>query len=58
MDLIIIGVMMPMLPGYALTNAIRDAITGENVSSLSRGLDAILCGISLAIGVATVLKII
>lgn len=58
MDLIIIGVMMPMLPGYALTNAIRDAITGENVSSLSRGLEAILCALALAIGVGTVLKII
>ena len=58
MDLIIIGGMMPMLPGYALTNAIRDAITGENISSLSRGLEAILCAVALAIGVATVLKII
>ncbi len=58
MDLIIIGGMMPLLPGYALTNAIRDAITGEYISSLSRGLDAILCGLSLAIGVATVLRII
>ncbi len=58
MDVIIIGVIMPLLPGYALTNSIRDAISGDHVSSLSRGLDAILSGVAMALGVATVLKFI
>lgn len=57
-DLIIIGVMMPLLPGYALTNAIRDAISGDHVSSLSRSIDAIISGLALALGVGTILRFI
>lgn len=57
-DVIIIGVMMPLLPGYALTNAIRDAISGDHVSSLSRGMNAMISGIALALGVGAVLRFI
>ncbi len=56
-DAIVIGTIMPILPGYALTNALRDAISGDHISSLSRGLDAILSGLAIALGVAIVLKI-
>lgn len=58
MDTVIISVIMPLLPGYALTNAIRDAISGDHLSSLSRGLDAILSGTALALGVGFAIKFV
>ncbi len=53
---IIIGAIMPFLPGIALTNAIRDIIYGDLVSGTARGIEAILIASSIATGVGIVLK--
>lgn len=55
-DIVVIGAIMTMVPGVAITNALRDTIAGDLVSGLARGTEALLVAISIAIGVASVLK--
>lgn len=45
-----ISVLMLLVPGLAITNAIRDSVNGDLVSGLARGLESILTAISIAIG--------
>lgn len=47
---IIISAMMPLLPGLAMTNAIRDAMRGDLVSGVSRAGEALIRAIVLAAG--------
>jgi len=54
-DVVIIGGIMPLVPGVAITNAIRDVIAGDLLSSLSRGLEAVLTSAAVAMGVVIVL---
>jgi len=56
MDLIISGAIMPLLPGLAMTNAIRDTMRGDLVSGVARGTEALIVAIALAVGVGVVLK--
>jgi uncharacterized membrane protein YjjP (DUF1212 family) len=51
-DLIIIGSIMPYLPGVVLTNAIRDLLTGDTTTGLTGVTQAILISTALALGVA------
>ncbi len=55
-DLIIIGSIMPLVPGLALTNAVRDILEGDFMSGTNRIVDAIIIAISVATGVGVVLK--
>ncbi len=48
---ITIGCIMPLLPGLSFTNAVRDAISDELLSGISRGLEAILSAVALAAGI-------
>lgn len=57
MEAIIIGAIMSMLPGLAMTNAIRDTINGDLVSGVARGAEALICAVAIAGGVAIVLSI-
>jgi uncharacterized membrane protein YjjP (DUF1212 family) len=56
-DKIIIGSIMLLVPGLAITNAIRDTIAGDLVSGISRGLEAFLVAVAIAVGSGTVLKL-
>ncbi|MBN2286384.1 MAG: threonine/serine exporter family protein [Tissierellales bacterium] len=56
-DIIIIGSLMPLVPGVAIVNAIRDIISGDFVSGTSRFTEAILIAVALALGVGSVLQI-
>lgn len=56
LDLIISGAIMPLLPGLAMTNAIRDTIRGDLVSGVARGTEALIVAVALAIGVGIILK--
>lgn len=47
---IIISAMMPMLPGLAMTNAIRDAMRGDLVSGVASAGEALIRAIVLAAG--------
>lgn len=57
LDQIIIGSIMPLVPGVAITNAIRDTIEGDLLSGVSRAVEAFFVAISIATGVGVVLKI-
>lgn len=51
-DSIIIGVLMVLVPGVALTNAMREIMAGDIVSGLSRTAEAILVASAIALGTA------
>lgn len=53
---IIIGAIMPSVPGIAITNAIRDTIYGDLVSGTARAVEAILVATAIASGVGVVLN--
>ena len=56
-DFVIIGAIMPLVPGVSLTNAIRDILEGDLLSGSARILDAILVAIGIAVGVGIVLTL-
>lgn len=51
-DKIIIGSIMLLVPGLVITNAIRDTMSGDLLSGLSRTLEAIMISAAIAIGTA------
>lgn len=51
-DIVIISAIMPMVPGVAITNAIRDTLHGDYLSGGARILEAFLKAASVAIGAA------
>jgi uncharacterized membrane protein YjjP (DUF1212 family) len=51
-DVITIASMMPLAPGTAITNAIRDTLQGDYMSGSARALEAVVIAVSIAIGVA------
>lgn len=57
LDKIVIGAIIPLLPGLAITSAIRDTIYGDLVSGTTRAVEALLIAVSIASGVGVVLKI-
>ena len=48
--LIIIGALMALVPGIIFTNAIRDVMAGDMVAGISKIADALLTGVSVALG--------
>lgn len=53
-DLIVMGVIMPLIPGLSMTNAIRDLIAGDTITGMLRLSEAVLVAVALAIGFAVV----
>ena len=51
-DLVTIGVLMLLVPGVALTNAMREIVAGDTYSGLSRTAEAILIAMGIALGAA------
>lgn len=49
-SMIIIGNIMPLIPGIALTNSLRDMISGDIMSGLLRFFDAMLVAAAIAAG--------
>ncbi|MBQ7779442.1 MAG: threonine/serine exporter family protein [Clostridia bacterium] len=54
-DSIIIGSIMPLLPGLSFTNAIRDTVMGDLISGTIRVVETLLIAIGIAGGVGVVL---
>jgi uncharacterized membrane protein YjjP (DUF1212 family) len=52
LDTIIIGAVMPLVPGLLITNAARDLIAGHLVSGLSKGADAGLTALAIGAGIS------
>jgi uncharacterized membrane protein YjjP (DUF1212 family) len=57
LDKIIIGSVMPLVPGLLITNAVRDLMAGHLVSGLSKGAEAFLTAFAIGLGIAMVLSI-
>ncbi|KAB3527657.1 threonine/serine exporter family protein [Alkaliphilus serpentinus] len=55
-DKVVTGAIMVMVPGVAMTNAVRDSIAGDLVSGLARGAEALLIAVSIAFGVGFILR--
>lgn len=55
-DKIIIGSVMPLVPGLLLTNAVRDLMAGHLVSGLSKGAEAFLTAFAIGAGVAVIIS--
>jgi len=49
-DIATIGVVMLLVPGVAITNAIRDTIAGDLVAGVARGADAFMAAAAISIG--------
>ncbi|XIJ23002.1 threonine/serine exporter family protein [Lacrimispora sp. JR3] len=58
LNYMIIGSIMPLIPGVPFTNAIRDIADGDYISGSVRMLDALLVFFSIAIGVGMVFGVI
>jgi uncharacterized membrane protein YjjP (DUF1212 family) len=56
-DKLIIGSIMLLVPGLAITNAIRDTIAGDLVAGLTRATEAFLVAIGIAVGSGIMLKL-
>jgi uncharacterized membrane protein YjjP (DUF1212 family) len=56
LDKIIIGSVMPLVPGLLITNAVRDLMAGHFVSGLSKGAEAFLTAFAIGAGIAFVLS--
>ena len=57
LDLMVIGSIIPLVPGVAFTNGIRDIADGDYISGAVRLLDAILVFLCIAIGVGVMFLI-
>ncbi len=57
-DKIIIGSIMPLVPGILLTNGIRDITNNDYLSGIIRVIEAILIASSIAVGVGLVFNFI
>ena len=51
LDPVIIGSIMPLVPGVAITNAVYDTLHGDYLSGVARALEAIVIAVSLAVGI-------
>ena len=54
-DKVIIGGIIPLVPGIALTNGVRDIAGCDYLSGTIRGIEALLIGAAIALGVGFVL---
>lgn len=56
-NVVILGSVMILAPGVAMTTAIRDMLSGELVSGVTRGAEALAIAVAIATGVAIILSI-
>lgn len=56
-NVVTLGAVMVLAPGVVMTTAIRDMLSGELVSGVTRGAEALAIAVAIATGVAVVLSI-
>ena len=56
LDKVIIGSIMPLVPGVAITASIRDTMSGDYISGLSRGMESVFSALAIALGVGIILN--
>ncbi|MBC1936798.1 threonine/serine exporter family protein [Listeria grandensis] len=56
LDKMIIGGVMPLVPGVPITNAVRDLLAGHLLSGMARGTEALITAGTIGIGIAVVFR--
>lgn len=56
-NMVIIGVIMLLIPGVAMTNATRDVLSGDTISGVMRFIESLLWATALALGFMSALWI-
>ena len=51
-DIVITSSIFPLVPGTAITNAFRDTLRGDYMSSGAKAIEAVVIALSIAVGVA------
>jgi uncharacterized membrane protein YjjP (DUF1212 family) len=54
LDKVIIGAVMPLVPGLHITNAIRDLVAGHLIAGISKGIEATLTSFAIGAGVSLI----
>ena len=57
MDKIIIGLVMTLVPGVAITNSVRDVIAGDFIAGQTKMTEALLTATSIALGTGIALSL-
>lgn len=57
MDMIIIGSIMPLVPGMQITNSLRDIISGDFLSGMIGITKGIFVALAIALGVGLILNV-
>lgn len=58
LNLVIIGSIMLLFPGISITNSMRDALSGDFISGLTHGMQALATALGIAIGVGLMLMVL
>lgn len=56
-DKIIIGLVMTLVPGVAITNSVRDVIAGDFIAGQTKMTEALLTATSIALGTGIALSL-
>lgn len=56
LDTLIIGCVMPLVPGVAITNSFRDILQGHLLSGVARGVEATFTAGAIGVGIVLVFK--
>ncbi|MDN4494812.1 threonine/serine exporter family protein [Ureibacillus aquaedulcis] len=54
MDKIIVGAVMPLVPGLLITNAVRDLMAGHFTAGIAKGAEAFLTAFAIGSGIAVI----
>ncbi len=57
LNIIISSTIMILVPGVAITNAIRDSIAGDLVSGITKAVEAMIIAVSIALGTGAALSL-
>lgn len=58
LDRMLIGTLIPLVPGLLITNAVRDLMAGHFLSGLAKGAEALLTALAIGTGIAIVMTFI
>ena len=54
----IIGTIMLLVPGIAITNVMRDVLAGDFLTALTRFAEVLIVGMAITVGVAMAIALI
>ena len=56
-DTMIVGSIMPLVPGLSITNSIRDLIAGDSIAGITKFVETLLVAAGIAVGAALMFSI-